>query len=64
MNVLCLGAQIIGPQVAFELVHAFLAARFAGEERYRRRWRIEAMERASARLWRTKQSRSPEPVEK
>jgi ribose 5-phosphate isomerase B len=52
MNVLCLGAQIIGPQVAFELVHAFLAARFAGEERYRRRLaKIAAMEReASARL--------------
>ncbi len=46
MNVLCLGAQIIGPQVALELVRAFLAARFSGEERYRRRLaKIEAMER-------------------
>ncbi len=46
MNVLCLGAQIIGPQVALELVRAFLVARFSGEERYRRRLaKIEAMER-------------------
>ena len=37
MNVLCLGARIIGPATAFELVRAFLAARFSGEERHARR---------------------------
>ncbi len=37
MNVLCLGARVIGVEVAFELVRAFLAARFTGEERHRRR---------------------------
>jgi RpiB/LacA/LacB family sugar-phosphate isomerase len=37
MNVLCLGARVIGPELALELVRAFLAAAFSGEERHRRR---------------------------
>jgi ribose 5-phosphate isomerase B len=37
MNVLCLGARVIGPELAAELVTAFLKARFSGEERHRRR---------------------------
>ncbi len=37
MNVLCLGARIIGPAVAVELVQAFVGARFSGEERHARR---------------------------
>jgi ribose 5-phosphate isomerase B len=37
MNVLCLGARIVGPSLALELVASFLAARFSGEERHRRR---------------------------
>jgi ribose 5-phosphate isomerase B len=37
MNVLCLGARIIGAELAKELVTAFLAARFSGEERFVRR---------------------------
>ena len=37
MNVLCLGARIIGPEVAKELVAAFLSARFSAEERHVRR---------------------------
>jgi ribose 5-phosphate isomerase B len=37
MNVLCLGARIIGPALAEELVRAFLAARFSAEERHARR---------------------------
>ena len=46
MNVLCLGARVIGPELALELVNAFLAARFSGEERHRRRVaKIEALER-------------------
>lgn len=37
MNVLCLGARIIGPELAKELVEAFLNARFSNEERHVRR---------------------------
>jgi len=37
MNVLCLGARVIGVELAKELVSAFLNARFSGEERHRRR---------------------------
>jgi ribose 5-phosphate isomerase B len=34
MNLLCLGARIIGPELAKELVSAFLGARFFAEGRY------------------------------
>ncbi len=37
MNVLCLGARIIGPALVRELVKAFLSASFSEEERHRRR---------------------------
>ncbi len=37
MNVLCLGARVIGVELAYELATAFLNARFSGEERHRRR---------------------------
>jgi len=37
MNVLVLGARIIGPMLADELVNAFLPARFTGEPRHVRR---------------------------
>jgi ribose 5-phosphate isomerase B len=41
MNVLCIGTRIIGPEMAKEIVQAFLAARFmgndAGQERHARR---------------------------
>lgn len=37
VNVLCLGARVIGPEVARELVRTFAAASFSGEERHRRR---------------------------
>ncbi len=39
MNVLCLGARVIGRELATELVRAFVSARFSGEERHRRRVR-------------------------
>jgi ribose 5-phosphate isomerase B len=45
MNVLCIGARVVGPELAFELVTAFLAARFSGEERHvRRLGKIKAIE--------------------
>lgn len=37
MNVICLGARVIGPELASEVLRAFLAARFSGEERHVRR---------------------------
>lgn len=37
VNVLCLGARVIGPELARELVRTFAAAHFSGEERHRRR---------------------------
>ena len=47
MNVLCLGARVIGTETARELAMAFLRASFSGEERHRRRLdellRIEAL---------------------
>jgi ribose 5-phosphate isomerase B len=37
MNILTLGARVVGPEVAFECAQAFLGATFSGEERHRRR---------------------------
>ncbi|HEY2882968.1 MAG TPA: RpiB/LacA/LacB family sugar-phosphate isomerase [Pirellulales bacterium] len=37
MNVLCLGARIIGPETASEVIRSFLAAKFSGAERHQRR---------------------------
>lgn len=36
-NVLCLGARVVGLELALEIVRAFVTARFTGEERHRRR---------------------------
>jgi len=46
MNVLCLGSEIVGAELAAELVRAFLGARFDGGERYVRRLKkVEEMEK-------------------
>jgi RpiB/LacA/LacB family sugar-phosphate isomerase len=45
MNVLVLGGRIVGPALALELVRAFVAARFTGEERHvRRLGKVKALE--------------------
>ena len=45
INVLCLGARVIGPALAAEIIAAFSLAEFSGEERHVRRLRkIEAIE--------------------
>jgi RpiB/LacA/LacB family sugar-phosphate isomerase len=45
MNVLVLGARVIGIELAKELVRAFLRASFSGEERHRRRLdKVRALE--------------------
>jgi ribose 5-phosphate isomerase B len=46
LNVLCLGARVVGPALASEIVIAYAGARFSGEERHRRRLgKIDAIER-------------------
>ena len=46
MNVLCLGSEVVGAELAADLVRAFLGARFDGGERYVKRLeKVEAMER-------------------
>jgi ribose 5-phosphate isomerase B len=47
MNVLALGARVIGPALAAELVGVFLAAKFSGAERHERRLgKMKAIESA------------------
>jgi ribose 5-phosphate isomerase B len=46
MNVLCLGARVVGTELAEELVKAFLTASFSGEKRHRHRLdKVQAIER-------------------
>jgi len=37
MNIICLGGRIVGPELAWDLVEAFLAAEFSQAERHLRR---------------------------
>ena len=44
-NVLCLGARVVGVELALDIVRSFVAARFTGEERHRRRLaKVKGME--------------------
>ncbi|MDD5371068.1 MAG: RpiB/LacA/LacB family sugar-phosphate isomerase [Anaerolineaceae bacterium] len=46
MNLICLGGRVVGQELAWELVQAFLTARFSGEERFIRRLaEVSALER-------------------
>jgi ribose 5-phosphate isomerase B len=48
MNVLCLGSEVVGPELSRELVRAFLHAEFDGGERYvKRLLKIKEMERGT-----------------
>jgi len=48
MNVLVLGGRIVGPALARDLVRAYLAASFSGEERHvRRLQKVKALESRS-----------------
>jgi ribose 5-phosphate isomerase B len=45
-NILCLGARVIGPALAADLIRAYLGASFTGEERHKRRLaKIDGIER-------------------
>lgn len=47
MNLLCLGARVVGVEVARDLVRAFLDARFSGEARHERRLeKVRELERS------------------
>jgi ribose 5-phosphate isomerase B len=47
VNVLCLGAQIVGDQLAFDLLRRYLAAEFSTSEEFRRRVaKLTELERA------------------
>jgi len=37
LNILCLGARVVGPELAKEIVRVWLSAAFSGAERHRRR---------------------------
>lgn len=51
INVLVLGARVIGVELARELVNNFLAAKFTGEERHRRRvGKIKALEQRYGKM--------------
>lgn len=50
MNVLCLGARVVGPALAAEVVTAFLRASFSDAERHRRRLeKVRSFERGRTR---------------
>ncbi len=54
LNILCLGPRVVGPSLMADLVSAFLAARFSGEERHARRLaKVAAIE--SGDLWEEQQ---------
>jgi ribose 5-phosphate isomerase B len=61
MNILCLGARVIGPSLAEDLIRIYLAAKFSGAERHSRRLgkvrRIE--EDARAGVFETIRGRNP-----
>ena len=48
MNVLCLGSEVVGAELAAELARVFLAARFDGGDRYVRR--LEKIKEACNRI--------------
>jgi ribose 5-phosphate isomerase B len=49
MNVLCMGARVIGPELMLEIVRAFVGAKFTSEDRHVRRLnKVLALERRYA----------------
>jgi ribose 5-phosphate isomerase B len=51
MNVLCLGSEVVGPELAADLIKAFLGAEFIGGGRYERRLeKVAAIERGDMDL--------------
>ena len=47
INIICLGGRVVGNELAWEIVEAFLGAAFSGAERHRRRLaKVAALEKA------------------
>lgn len=61
MNILVLGARIVGAALAGELVAAFLGASFSDEERHRRR--LDKVRRLERRDWSDAAARTPEQLD-
>ena len=60
MNALCMGARVIGIELATEIVAAFLMARFSGEERHLRRIdKVVALEQG----WAVEEEHEEEPAD-
>ena len=58
MNILCLGARVVGVELAKDLVAAFLNASFTGEERHRRRLdKVASIERRALQGTQSKASK-------
>ena len=58
LNVLCLGARVVGIELAKDLVAAFLNAGFTGEERHRRRLdKVASIERRALQGTQSKASK-------
>jgi ribose 5-phosphate isomerase B len=56
VNVMCIGAQIVGPWLARDLITAYLNARFSTEEHFRRRVaKLADLEREAAAMLREQQ---------
>ena len=46
LNIICLGGRVVGYSLAWDLIQAFLEARFKGEERHKRRlFKVMALEK-------------------
>ena len=52
VNVVCIGAEVIGIKLAEDCLRAFLAANFSTDEQFRRRVaKLAEFERSAARDW-------------
>jgi ribose 5-phosphate isomerase B len=50
MNLICLGARVVGRELAWDLIRTFLAARFSHAPRHRRRLaKVAALEKKEER---------------
>jgi ribose 5-phosphate isomerase B len=51
LNVMCLGARVVGPELAIELVRTYLNAKFSGLDRHQRRVaKVESFEEQFGRI--------------